>query len=288
MSVEVTFGPAGPLPPIGTPERVARCLAWFLALGVLSLWCEVVGHVWCLWPTRRGSPRRVERSNWIVRVWGRSLFRLTTSWLKAGMVRHGVIPPGRYVVVSNHQSTADIAILIATLEGLECKFVAKRQLGWGIPSVSTALARMGGVLISRQPSRRDVEKLRRMGASLQAWNGSAVVFAEGTRSRDGRVLPYRTGALRLVGLEAGLPLLPVALDGTHAAADLPGFVRRMVGARVSMWIGEPIPYEVWSSRPEEILEEIRGWTVEKIESGRVEGLVPPPPGWSPQLVPKEG
>jgi 1-acyl-sn-glycerol-3-phosphate acyltransferase len=228
--------------------------------------CDVIGHFWCLWPTRRGSPERVARSNWIVRTWGGILFRLTTGWLRAGMVRHGDIPPGRFVVVSNHQSTADIAILIATLEGLECKFVAKRQLGWGLPSVSTALARMGGVLISRRPSRRDVEKLRRMGAALQGWNGSAVVFAE--------------GALRLVAEEAKLPLLPVALDGTHVAADLPGFVRRMPGARVGMWIGEPTPYESWNGRLDEAVDDIRRWTVARIDDGRRSGLVPPPPGWS--------
>lgn len=262
-------------------EKAARVGAWFVALVGISLWSEVVGNVWCIWLTRRRSQARVRRSNALVKMWGGSLFDLVVDWMQARLVLTGSVPEGRFVVVSNHQSTADIAILIRALAPLNCKFVAKRGLGWGLPAVSVALARAGGALISRHASRRDVRGLERMAHDLEHWEGSAVLFAEGRRSRDGRVLPYRSGALRIVAETARLPLLPVAIDGTHVASDLRGFATGMPGTRVAMWIGEPIPVERWDGRLDEALQEIREWAARSIEEARIAGVTAPPPGWTP-------
>ena len=271
-------------PAMGTLERWARVGAYFSALAVVFAYSEVIGNAWCIWLTRPGSLARVRRSNWLVRHWGATLCDLTMRVLRSELDLRGTVPPGRYVVVSNHQSTADISILIWTLRGLNCKFVAKRMLGWGMPAVSVALAKAGGALISRHASRRDIARLRRMAQELEAWDGSAVLFAEGQRARDGRVLPYRLAAARIVAEESRLPLLPIAIDGTHVASDLPGFARWMPGARVVLTLGDPVPFERWEGRFEETLEEIRAWAVATIEAARRDGSIAPPPGWSPGLT----
>jgi 1-acyl-sn-glycerol-3-phosphate acyltransferase len=120
-----------------------------------------------------------------------------------------------------------------------------------------------------------------MARGLAHWDGSAVIFPEGTRARDGRLLPYKAAAVRIVAQEAPLPLLPVVIDGTHVAADLAGFAWRMAGARGTLTIGAPIAPELWHGRLDEVVEEIRTWADETIRAGRRDGSVPPPRHWTP-------
>lgn len=210
----------------------------------------------------------------MTRHWHVVLTELTLCLLGARLDVRGTVPPGRYIVVSNHQSTADIAILPCALRSLNLKFVAKEELGHGIPTVSMALRSWGSALISRAVTRADIAWLTAMARGLAHWEASVVVFPEGTRSRNGKLLPYKAGSVRIVAKETGLPLLPVTIDGTHVAPDLPSFIRHMPGAYGRLTIGAPIPQEVWGGRLESVVEEIRAWTQETIETGRSDGSVP--------------
>jgi 1-acyl-sn-glycerol-3-phosphate acyltransferase len=180
------------------------------------------------------------------------------------------------VVVCNHQSIADIAILPWALRSLNVRFVAKEELGWGIPTVSMALAHWGSALITREATREDLRRMKVMARGLAHWAASVVIFPEGTRSRNGTLLPYKAGAVRIVAQEARLPLLPVAIDGTYVAPDLIGFVTDMPGARGRITVGTPIPPEVWEHDLDRIVEEIRSWTAETIDKARQDGSVPTP------------
>ena len=257
-----------------------RLAVYFVALVAVCLYCEVIGRVWCLWLSPKGSKARVKRANLITRHWHVVLTELTLRVLDSRLEVRGAVPLGRYVVVSNHQSTADIAILPWVLRGLNVKFVSKEELGRWIPTVSMALRHWGSALISREATRDDIARLKVMARGLEHWEGSVVIFPEGTRSRDGRILPYKAGAVRIVAGDADLPLLPVAIDGTHVAPDLPGFARGMPGAGGTVTIGTPIPRTAWEGRLEDVVEEIRTWARESIERGRRDGSVVPPPGWS--------
>jgi 1-acyl-sn-glycerol-3-phosphate acyltransferase len=208
------------------------------------------------------------------------LTELTLRLLHCRLEVRGAVPPGRYIIVSNHQSTADIAILPWALRSLNVKFVAKEELGRWIPTVSMALTHWGSALIGREASREDVARIKKMARGLAYWSASVVIFPEGTRSRDGSVLPYRSAGVRIVAHETGLPLLPVAIDGTHVARDLSGFARHMPGKRGTVTIGAPIPRESWAGRLDTVVEEIRAWAQDTIETGRRDGSVPPPAGWT--------
>lgn len=258
------------------PVRSVRVLLYFLAVLCVCLYCEVIGRVWTLWLAPKGSAARVRRANRITRHWNVVLVDLTLWLLRAKLDVRGVVPQGRFMVVSNHQSTADITILPWALRRLNLKFIAKEQLGRGIPTVSMALTDWGSALVSREATRQDFARMKAMARNLEYWDGSVVLFPEGTRSRDGRLLPYKTAASRIVARESGLPILPVVIDGTYVVSDLWAFARRMIDARGTLTIGRVIPPEEWAGRVDEVVEEIRTWAAEVIAEGRRDGSVPVP------------
>ncbi len=264
-------------------EHYARVIVYFAAMLAVTICGEVVGRVWCLWLAPRGSEARVRRANIVTRHCGVVLTQLTIKVLRSRLEVRGEVPQGRYVVVSNHQSTADIAILTCALRGLNLKFVAKKQLSRGIPTVSMALRHWGSAVVSREASREDLERIKVMARGLEHWNASAVVFPEGTRSRGGRLLPYKAAAVRIIATHSHLPILPVAIDGTHVAFDLPSFARFMPGAHGIVTIGTPIPPDDWEGRVDNVVTEIQNWTHEMIEAARRDGSLPPPRGWTAVL-----
>jgi len=255
--------------------RWVRLATYFAALLGVCLYCEVIGRVWCVWLAPKGSTTRVRRANLVTRHWNVVLTNLTMALFNARLDVRGEIPPGRFVVVSNHQSTADVAILPWALRTLNLKFVAKEQLGRYIPTVSMALNHWGSALISREANRRDIPRMKAMARNLAHWDASIVIFPEGTRSRDGRLLPYKAAAVRIVAQESGLPILPIVIDGTHVASDLAGFAKQMHSARATMTIGKPIAVEAWEGRIEAVVEEIRTWAADTIASGRGDGGAQP-------------
>jgi 1-acyl-sn-glycerol-3-phosphate acyltransferase len=142
---------------------------------------------------------------------------------------------GPFFFVANHQSWMDVPALFAALP-LPVLFVAKQELS-RIPFLGRYVAAMGMVFIDRghrQESARSVgqatDRLRR------GW--SVVSFPEGTRSRDGRVQRFKTATFA-AAIEAGAPVVPVALDGPGKVLPPDGFRPRPGPIRVLF--GEPIP-----------------------------------------------
>ena len=125
----------------------------------------------------------------------------------------GVWPegPGPYVVVANHQSLLDIVLLSRMPR--EMKWVGKEEL-FKIPWIGWMLRLTGDIAVKRGDAESGGEAITKAKAYL-ARGMSVMIFPEGTRSRDARLLPYKSGAFRLA-IEAGVPVLPVALRGTAA------------------------------------------------------------------------
>jgi 1-acyl-sn-glycerol-3-phosphate acyltransferase len=264
---------------LGSLARWGRLAIYFVAMLLVCLYCEVVGRVWSLWLTEKGSAARARRANLVTRHWHVVLTELTLTLLDSRLDVRGTVPEGRYIVVSNHQSIADIAVIPWALRTLNVKFVAKDTLGRGIPTVSMALRHWGSALISRQGTRSDIACLKAMAGGLAYWDASVVVFPEGTRSRDGRLQPYKSGAVRVIANETQLSLLPIAIDGTHVAPDIAGFAAHIPKARGVVTIGTPVPYDAWNGRLDEAIQGIRDWAHSTIECGRRDGSVPPPISW---------
>ena len=116
-----------------------------------------------------------------------------------------------YVVVCNHQSQYDILLVYGFLD-LDFKWVMKQELR-KIPGLGIGCEKAGHIFIDRSNPRKArtavAEALARLGDGV-----GVLFFPEGTRSRDGRLLPFKKGAFRLA-IEQQLPLLPVTLVGTR-------------------------------------------------------------------------
>jgi 1-acyl-sn-glycerol-3-phosphate acyltransferase len=140
---------------------------------------------------------------------------------------------GSFVFVPNHQSHLDILLLLALLPG-RTRFAAKQEL-WRHPVMAAILDTLGMVPIDRERPEASVELLNRAAAS----GDSFVVFPEGTRSRDGRLLPFKKGAF-VLAIAAGLPVVPVTLRGTRRLMPR-GSRMTVVPGDVEIVIEAPIP-----------------------------------------------
>jgi len=122
---------------------------------------------------------------------------------------------GGYLVVSNHQSMYDIPIFGGVLAEHNPRYVAKRSLAKGIPTVSLYLKRGGNAMIDRNDRDQALASIGDMGKLCQARDAAAVIFPEGTRSRDGSLGDYRTTGLEtLMASAPDLPIVPTAIDGS--------------------------------------------------------------------------
>jgi len=165
-------------------------------------------------------------------VWsiGASLFgvkgtlysRLTQSWARAILRAAGVPvttggvenvrPDEPQIIVSNHVSWFDIFAIAAVLP-LPFYFVAKKELE-RIPLFGAAWKAAGHISIDRSNRQKAIQSLRDAGEQVRRDRGSVIIFPEGTRSRSGRLQPFKKGAFSLA-LEAGVPIVPTVVTGSY-------------------------------------------------------------------------
>ena len=149
-------------------------------------------------------------SRYIAASWGRMLCWLTPVWVTVEGAENA--NPGRtYVVVCNHQGMYDIFLVYGWLR-LDLKWVMKAELR-KVPAVGIGCEKAGHVFVDRsnpeQARKAVTDALDRVG------NGVGLLFfAEGTRSQDGKLLPFKKGAFRIAKSQ-NLPILPVTIVGTR-------------------------------------------------------------------------
>ena len=109
---------------------------------------------------------------------------------------HNPLPKNRSIIfVANHQSTYDIPPLIWYLRKHHPKFISKKELGKGIPSVSFNLRHGGALLIDRKNPKEAIQSIQEFGKQLTKNKHSAIIFPEGTRSRYGKIKPFQKAGL---------------------------------------------------------------------------------------------
>ncbi len=102
------------------------------------------------------------------------------------------------LVVSNHQSMYDVSPIMWYMRKHHIKFVSKKELGKGIPSVSYNLRHGGSILIDRKNPRQALPVMMKFGEYLEKTNRAGVIFPEGTRSKDGYPKPFKTKGLEIL------------------------------------------------------------------------------------------
>jgi 1-acyl-sn-glycerol-3-phosphate acyltransferase len=181
-------------------------------------------------------------------------------------------PPATFVVVPNHRSMVD-ALAVACLPR-EMKWLGKQE-AFRLPWLGWAFHLAGFVPVDRTDKVSGSAALARLRAYLAA--GIPVgLFAEGTRSRDGSLRPFRPGPFKLA-VDGGVPIVPVAISGAGRAMPADGL--RVRPSRVRVRILPPIPTA--GLRVEDVdrlREETRTRIAEAL--GEIEGTVPATPSGS--------
>lgn len=170
----------------------------------------------------------------ICRTWGMKMMR----WNRLHATVEGMerLAPGQpYVYVANHASFVDIWALLEHLPG-SIRFVYKKELD-GIPLFGSAIRASGHIAIDRQ-NRASAFSAYDVAAGDVRAGTSAMVFAEGTRSRDGRLMPFKKGPF-VLAIAAQVPVVPVAVLGAYASLPKGSVAPRQVP--IVIRIGTPIP-----------------------------------------------
>ena len=137
---------------------------------------------------------------WVVDVLGYILLKLLLiNFTTAKAEFRAEIPTGKPIIfAANHQGVYDIIGIGWFLRKYHPKYVSKIELGKGIPSISYNLNHGGSVLIDRKDPKQALPALKKMAEYIQANNRSAVIYPEGTRSRDGKPGHFASNGLKIL------------------------------------------------------------------------------------------
>lgn len=192
---------------------------------------------------------------WIaLNLFGYQAHKVSVDWLQFALLRcqnilgtrfscdyKGIVPSGvPVIIVSNHQSMFDIPPIIWYLRKHHPKFISKKELGKGIPSVSYNLRHGGSVLIDRKNPRQAITAIEEFAEYIEVNKRAAVIFPEGTRSRDGRPRPFQVKGLQ--ALFKGIPsavILPVTINNSWKTIRYGKFPMGL-GANLKIKVHEPI------------------------------------------------
>lgn len=197
----------------------------------------------------------------LARWWANSI--LWVSRAKITVTGTEKLDPGRsYIYMSNHQSNADIPLLLGRLP-VQFRWLAKAEL-FRIPVFGRAMRGVGYISIDRSNRKSAFESLERAARTVR--NGTSVlIFPEGTRSRDGSLLPFKKGGF-VLSVDAGVPIVPVVIRGTGEIIPKGHFLIRP--APVSMEILDPVETADYTRKTkDQLLERIRSILIEHLREG---------------------
>lgn len=151
------------------------------------------------------------------------------------------IPPDApLILVSNHQSMYDVPMIIWYLRKYHPKFISKIELGKGIPSVSYNLRHGGSVLIDRKDPKQALTEIKRMGQYIEQHKRSAVIFPEGTRSRDGHPKKFAENGMKVLCKYApSAYIVPLSINNSWKIVQYGSFPLS-IGNSLSLEVHQPI------------------------------------------------
>lgn len=144
------------------------------------------------------------------------------------------------IIIANHQSMYDIPPLIWYLRKHHVKFISKKELGKGIPSVSFNLRHGGSVLIDRKNPRQAVKAIEDFANYIETTKRAAVIFPEGTRSKTGVPKPFqKKGLLTLFENIPSAVIIPVTINNSWKTLQYGKFPMGL-GAHIKFQVHQPI------------------------------------------------
>ncbi len=206
--------------------KALRVVRYVASLGVLTFWHGLQVMVAALFGVRHRPGGIYDRA---AHNWGRRLLRANGVPVDVTGLEY-LVAGTPYVFASNHVSFADIWVLFAVLPG-SVRFVAKKEL-LSVPFFGRAVRASGQIPIDRT-NLRDAFAAYDAAATAIKGGLSAIVFAEGTRSRDGAMREFKKGPF-VLAIAAGVPVVPVHLQGTREVLPPGGWWVRPGRVRVKL------------------------------------------------------
>jgi len=154
------------------------------------------------------------------------------------------------IFMSNHESNLDPPVLIAALP-VSAVYISKQELKW-VPLVGWAASLGGTIFIDRGNRERAIRSIHQAAAQIRGGK-TVVIFPEGTRTRTGKLGPFKKGGFAMA-LEAGVPIVPLATVGGFRTLP-PGSLRLHPG-RYTILLGSPVDPKAFPDR-EALLKAVR-------------------------------
>jgi len=144
------------------------------------------------------------------------------------------------IIVSNHQSMYDISPMMWYMRRYHPKFISKVELGKGIPSVSYNLRHGGSVLINRKKPRQSIKAIQDFSAYIKTTKRAAVIFPEGTRSKNGIPKTFqKRGLLTLFKEIPSATVVPISINNSWKTVQYGKFPMGL-GAHITITVHKPI------------------------------------------------
>ncbi len=223
------------------PLTLLRAFAALIIIPLATLLVSLVTWIDVSWG-RKSSIKALQ----FPRIWGRF-----SCWAAGIRVRvegqHNLEPGKTYIFVGNHTSQVDIMVFQGYIPHV-FRWIAKKEL-FAIPIFGKAMLCVEFIPIDRSRGRQAVKSLN--DAARRIADGSSVlIFPEGTRSRDGRLQPFKTGAIMLA-IKAGVPVVPIGFNGTYQVLPKGNLLSR--GGDVVIRIGEPLSTDNYRAKDKQEL-----------------------------------
>ena len=204
--------------------------------------------------TRTGNPVHI-----IARIWARGILYVSRIRVKVNGLNQ-IDPSQSYVYMSNHQSNFDIPVLLAHLP-VQFRWLAKAEL-FKIPLFGRAMQGAGYVKIDRFNQESAFQSIKEAAAKMKD-GVSVMIFPEGTRSRDGRIRPFKKGGF-IMAVDAGVPIVPIVLQGTWSIMEKSSL--QINTGDVVMNLEKPIATTNYSRQnKDELIEAVRRVICERFE-----------------------
>ena len=148
--------------------------------------------------------------------------------------------PPRFLLVANHQSLLDIPMAMIALGSRRLRFVAKKELGTGVPFVSALLRQQGHALVNRKgDAKSSMRSIRRFALRCAAEGTCPAIFPEGTRSIE--LGTFHTAGVRKILETDRLPMAVVVIDGGWRVSKLKDVFKNLTGAEYRVKLLSVLP-----------------------------------------------